>query len=598
MNNKWFSQWSVFRLKKPKLSIMIIFIIINIFLLSIASILAYFIGEGFYSNIFDAFWRGAIRWFIDPGLYQDDVAQNLRTLSFVFIIIGMITLNGGIIAFITSTMQDYVFKNKSGKTKLSLSNHILILNYNNKVIEIIENFLSDEQKFQIVVLSNQPREDILSNISNRLYEIATPSYKKKLNYIILEGDIHSIKDLDRACYQTASSIIILNDFNLSKKEQQISFLKLLVILKPKEQTIILDILDDNTEKLIRSKFITEKKWNNNRLILLNEKRIISNLIVQIIIDPQLTYVFDELLSFKGSEFYLRKASDDYNFISELKESKYSIPIQSRNLNQFGFWTLVLSSQAKYAKVIDPTLKNQPLSSSLKYSTTSQTETDVHVLVLGTNSKKPYIAESLNAYQLNQDMKIHADFELRLNENILDKIHHGYYKSIFIMNDDSNNSDYRNNSSTLTNLIELYDSCVANNVQMIPEITDFKDFTIVKEYKINHMILSNQYISKIMTQLTLNHFLYPFLMDVFCSFTSLNIKTRKASDLFDMKMPLEFNSYADFIFACYSSQNKNYIAIGLYHPNSNESSNLHIFAGLMYSPRKLTVYPDSIVIYIA
>ncbi|MCX5775375.1 MAG: hypothetical protein NTV44_03310, partial [Firmicutes bacterium] len=203
---------SVMRHKQARLFLLLTIILFNVALWLVTSVLAYIIKPGYYGDILNALLTSGLVWILDPGNYEAEHAElALRILSLVTIIISMITFSGGIIAYVSSWLSSFINRSEGGTRKLYVFNHILILNWNIKALELIADYADDEDAVNIVVVSEHDRQEIEELIATRLYEHGAHKINKKVKIIVVKGNPFSKKTIEKVCLEKARSVIILSD---------------------------------------------------------------------------------------------------------------------------------------------------------------------------------------------------------------------------------------------------------------------------------------------------------------------------------------------------------------------------------------------------
>jgi hypothetical protein len=174
--------------------------------------------------------------YVIADIGHSGVAIALVCLLIVFI--GMIAFTGATIGYVTNYISSFIENANSGKRKINLSNHFVLINWNSRASEIVNDMLYAEGKQTIVVLVPGRREEIQKEIEERLAEtvakenrevekryanlnyfarkiaVRRNKFKKKLTVLIKEGDIFSSKQLRDISLDKARSIVILQgDFN-------------------------------------------------------------------------------------------------------------------------------------------------------------------------------------------------------------------------------------------------------------------------------------------------------------------------------------------------------------------------------------------------
>ncbi|MCK7484279.1 MAG: hypothetical protein MZU97_01050 [Bacillus subtilis] len=69
--------------------------------------------------------------------------------------ISMVTFTGGIIAYVSDGIGTFIDKSEEGSKKLFVFDHILILNWNVKALELIADYATDDEPRDIVIVSNR-----------------------------------------------------------------------------------------------------------------------------------------------------------------------------------------------------------------------------------------------------------------------------------------------------------------------------------------------------------------------------------------------------------------------------------------------------------
>ena len=130
-------------------------------------------------------------------------------------------------------LTDFIANANSGSRRLYVSGHVIILNWNSRAAEIINDMLYCEERKNIVVLSNRKQSEIEKEISDYISDTVTNenkllaeqcagmSFFKKIRYlqkhlmhnnltfIVREGDTYSSKQLRDISLEHAEAVIIL-----------------------------------------------------------------------------------------------------------------------------------------------------------------------------------------------------------------------------------------------------------------------------------------------------------------------------------------------------------------------------------------------------
>ena len=154
-------------------------------------------------------WYDILLVLIDPG-------SGSGAMSSPFIIIcavlGLIIFSGMLISVISNVLERRVESYKNGETTYNLSDHVVIIGYNDSVPSLVrtlrtKNNVRDEDLF-IVIQSGQATEDV----RNRLH-LSSDEWMEK-NTLVLHGESHSKEDLEKLHIDKCQEVWIIGDDTL------------------------------------------------------------------------------------------------------------------------------------------------------------------------------------------------------------------------------------------------------------------------------------------------------------------------------------------------------------------------------------------------
>ena len=125
-----------------------------------------FLESAFYtiSMILDA---GCISYVVaDIGPQNAAIAL----VCLIIVIIGMISFTGAVIGYITNYISSFIEASNAGNHKLLMSDHFVILNWNSRALEIVNDLLYSDSAKKVVVLVGSGKADIEKQIDERLHE--------------------------------------------------------------------------------------------------------------------------------------------------------------------------------------------------------------------------------------------------------------------------------------------------------------------------------------------------------------------------------------------------------------------------------------------
>ena len=342
-----------------------------------------FLESAFYtiSMILDA---GCISYVVaDIGPQNAAIA----IVCLLIVIIGMISFTGAVIGYITNYISSFIEASNAGNHKLLMSGHFVILNWNSRALEIVNDLLYSDNAKKVVVLVGSGKADIEKQIDERLHETvkrennkieedahgksffarkiycAKHKFKNNLTIVVREGDVFSSKQLFDISLHHASSIVILGEeinnsvckYAVNEKAEKYdngNSLTIKTLMQVSDitsaaysednQRIIVEITDEWTwnlvQKIIRSKQV-DGKCN---IVPVRVNQILGKLMAQFSLMPELNSIYNELLSNKGATFYTSPCSesDEMAYIRKtLDSSSHVIPltVQSDNGRNFCYY---------------------------------------------------------------------------------------------------------------------------------------------------------------------------------------------------------------------------------------------------------------------
>lgn len=394
---------------------------------------------------------------LDAGCIQfvvEDIGTSgvaITLICLVIVFVGMISFTGAVIGYVTNYISDFIKYANAGDRSLHLSEHIVILNWNTRASEIINDLMYCAERQKVVVLVRSRKDEIIREINERLTDtvnqenhLLEKEYKKtgnkkykkkfaskyaqKVTVIVREGDVFSSKQLRDISLEQAKSVIILGDdskdavcgYKMDVMEerkkgnsQTIKTLMQVADITAAEtsldnQRVIVEITDEWTWDIV-SKIIEYKQVDGKcNIVPVRVNKVLGQLLSQFSIMPELNMVYRELLSNKGMSFYPVEQTEK-NEIEEFKEyfrtHSRAIPLTYMDAQgkKFCYYAAEEASDIQVeSKVVDSALK---IDLNLDYWIEQK-----NVIILGHNSKLADIMEGFAAFRVewgyaNQEKEI-------------------------------------------------------------------------------------------------------------------------------------------------------------------------------------------------
>jgi Trk K+ transport system NAD-binding subunit len=336
-------------------------------------------------------------------------------VSFLFVA-AMIFLNL-FIGIITSDMATTKEDEKRGKSKIMKKGHTLILGWSPNIFKVIEELIEaneNKERAFIVILADYDKSQMEFEISEYFFHLKTT------HIICRSGSPADISNLKIVSAWDAKSIIIIKDDTCENYEVQ-AIKSIIALIHDLENAsnkfhIIAEMED---EKMIK----VAKSIGKERLIIIKSYLILSKLISQCALQPNLSKIYTEITKFQGNEIYLRdrnsKSSNirnyDYagkKFSEVLFDFKESCPIGVFHKNEcqlnpspdYIFYEedqlLLLAkddSAIKYSKVNSKLIDNSKMEVK-----NADINLRTNFLVLGSNHKLPIIITEIHSYLFDSE----------------------------------------------------------------------------------------------------------------------------------------------------------------------------------------------------
>ena len=648
MKKRRIKQWlTIFRERNSSLFILVIIIVANIVLISLSAFLvSRFVPNSSENTNFLYSLYNTLTMVFDAGCIQS-IISSVSGTSLILVLIclgtillGMITFTGAVIGYVSNIISNFIDSADMGKTKLCLYDHFVILNWNSRASEIINDLLYKQERIKIVVFSPMNKKEIEKEINERLSDTMAASLrndgvklKKRLTVIVREGDTFSTKQLNDICISQAKSIIILSDENMGVickydvKEKinnagkgNANTIKTLVQVaqltadenSADNQQIVVEVNDNWTLSLVERIIALKMKKGKCNIVPVAVNKVLGQILSQFSIMPELNQVYRTLFSNKGAAFYskhLQICKNDDDFVSRCIDEKgrAAVPLTVMKVEDDVYTGYYMADEEKdYNIILSNKLKDTHFDINTNYKMSRK-----KIIILGHNSKVASImdgfksfcdewknakldiivvddADSLKKYNYYKEysyVKDYKEADIYAKDTICDVINKTINDgeedtSILILSDDMVPEE-QIDTNALTYLIYVQDIIHSKGedfdpekVDIIIEILNPKNYDVVHNYSVNNIVISNRYISKMITQISEKKDLFDFYNDILSyddenadAYTSKELYIKPVKDFFT-KAPQKCNT-REFIRGVYYStpEDNRAVALGYVSPGS-------------------------------
>jgi len=263
---------------------------------------------------------------LDTGSIAEDKDLKTGTLSLLLTIFGLLVW-GTMISIIQQAFERQMIRIKSGKREVLETGHSLVMGWNSTIFNIIiELFQSDDNTPpKVVVLADKPREEMERQLNDSCLEIwklmnlktsSKLTFERFLqsNVICRSGNIDEQSCQKMVNLKDARAVIILQDDQLERNSRKDArsvkalFMALLEFDYEKRPVtpivatpaITLSVSDQSIKESINSFDAADKVRVHASAV----PELMSRIIAQTTLQPELRVVYNDLLDFSGNEFHL------------------------------------------------------------------------------------------------------------------------------------------------------------------------------------------------------------------------------------------------------------------------------------------------------
>lgn len=261
-----------------------------------------------------AIWWAFLR-LTDPGYLGDDVGTWQRIVSTLLTVSGYVVFMGTLVAILTRWLIAKMADLERGLTPVTLKNHIVVLGWTSQTLPLLSELLSssgrmrrflekhDTQKLNLVVLSEDASAEQVHELRSE------PGIRRRARQIILRSGsaiqpdaLHRVACLDAAAVIVPSATQGAGSLVTSDVETVKALLSIAAQARQYQSSlpyVVAEIQD------VRKLPVIERAYPGEVEVVAGDASI-SSLIVQNIIHPGLSEVYNELLTgSEGNSIYVR-----------------------------------------------------------------------------------------------------------------------------------------------------------------------------------------------------------------------------------------------------------------------------------------------------
>ena len=233
----------------------------------------------------------------------------------------------------------------------------------------------------------------------------------------------------------------------------------------------------------------------------------------------------------------------------------------------------------------------------------------NLLIIGGNEKSAFIIDSLKKYMLDSGNTIHVTQRDALDELVIKEVADGKYGKAILLSTSDGQHTGDPDSLAIANLLRISKAAKQSHTSLIIELINPRNAQITSRYGIKYSILTNRYISRIISQTSKNPVFYPFIEDLFTyddeslNEESYEIYIHKASELIVLNkgQTLTFESPSHLVRSFYEQNPQDpYIVIGIIKEDKDDHSKYEVimFENDMDEKADIVIVPDTKLIIVA
>lgn len=553
--------------KRPQIFIIASMILLNIVILIIAAGLVLTFDDDF-TSYFDALMNGSVKWMLTPNAILAIENPKTLALAVVVLMIGMVLFTGVIIALTTNAIKDYIAHKKTSSGKIHVENHIVILNWNSKVPELISDLLFVESLgVTVILLADIDKTYAETHIINSMSRVDNKHNLAKMNVLVKQGDPLLRSNLDDISIDKSRAVIVMNPNKHQLIDQQMTQSDFTVITQvlalgsvsfQNYPPIVVEIKKEETKEkiLILNRVISTLEKHEIMPILFDQR--IGQIIAQTLIESRIKDVYLNLFSFKGSEVYMIKQTSINDVI---KQHTYAIPLGIEKDNVYVLSPNNLAkdhiSEHLFPKI---NLKMKEQDDKLGFDT----------FIMGKNNKLKFILEALEQYGNIYDQSFKSGF-VDKNEitSFVEQINKEERPTKILLLSDEDALDDSLDANVINTLIYLEGKITNPNVEILVELLNPKNETIISGFNINNTIISNKIISLLLSKIALFKETAPFYEELLTidldeeHIDRQSIHIIPVNEILEMTFPIKFESKKQWIASIFEATNKQKVPIGIY-----------------------------------
>ncbi|MEP0807152.1 MAG: NAD-binding protein [Chloroflexota bacterium] len=526
----------------------------------------------------EAAWESLMRT-LDPGTMGQDTGSGFRAVM-LMVTLGGIFIVSALIGVLNNAIQGQIERLRKGRSRVLETGHTLILGWSPQIFTILNELMIANQNqphARIVILANEDKVEMEDKIRERV------KVRGGTRIICRNGNPLDSNDLEIVSPHTAKSIIVLPP---ETADPDADVIKTVMAItnnpnrRPQPYNIVTQIRKAENRDILR--IVGER--DNVQTVFTEE--IIARVVAQTSRQSGLSMVYAELMNFEGDEIYFKNETElagktygeallmyEDSCVIGLRKADGSIRVNPPMETKIerGGQVIALSEDddtiqlSAYAASLAADRGLIPINEQvIRSSRIPQKPPPEKCLILGWNRSGVIIVRELERYVAKGSMlTIVADVQgiekqlkaqgvklknqkLDVREGdtadraLLDSLHIHEYNHVIVLAYNSTLAPQQADAKTLVTLLHLRDIAGRDSTpfSIVSEMLDLRNRELAEVTQVDDFIVSDHFISLMLTQLSENPELYGVFQDIFDPEGS-EIYLKPISDYVAVNTPVNF-----------------------------------------------------------
>ena len=544
---------------------------------------------------------------LDPGTMGGDMGWGFRLIMFM-VTLGGIFIISTLIGVLNNALENKLTQLRKGRSLVIESGHTLILGWTPHIFTIIRELIisnMNREKSCIVIMADRDKVEMEDEISEKVGK----TFNTKV--VCRSGDPIDVDDLELVSPQTSKSIIILPSEGLNPDATAIKTMLAITQSKKRREKpyhITVQIHDPHNVEVA-------EMVGKDEVEIVQVSDMISRLIAQTCRQSALSIVYSELLGYEGDEIYFQKQPELTgktfgDVISQYADScvigicpKGGTPLVNPAMDYVfkdGDEIMAISEDFDTIRLSPP--QSHLVDESLITSCRTKQATPETTLILGWNWRVPaiineldnYVAEGSNVLVVSTESKANSIVAQKCRQlknqrvncmtadttdrQVLNELEVTNFKHIIIISYSDTLDQQQADSISLITLLHLRDITrkLEYPMSIVSEMLDQRNRTLAEAAQADDFIVSDHFISLVVTQVSQEKKLNTVFKDLFDADGS-EIYLKLARNYVKLDTPVNFYTVVE------SARRKNETAIG-YHLKSSPQAPENCY-GIKINPEK-------------